>query len=275
MPWPPKDMLVMLAKMNFCSKSIRLPMEWSEPGDHYPKAFQPGEEAVPPNMPLNLFREESLNKYHVDSAGDVGKQFETYIEGICGAIHSAVDTWTKTATIQGVLIMGPVASVGMVVGPPLAPLIMAQGPKSRPQELKYTTAIANAIGTSWLPWQLSIKVPGLPWYPAFAAFPGPMAPPMPNIPIPLIALVSVDASLSPGALKGMMMANLGDPTALHAADLFDAVAQAFNTVFTLYKATTPVKNVLGTGPIPTFAPPFVPVGPVVGGIGTGLPGCLA
>jgi len=267
-------MLVMLAKMNFCSKGIKLPMEWSEPGDHYPKAFQPGEEAVPPNQPLNLFREESLNKYHVNSAGDVGKQFETYIEGICGAIHGAVDQWRQMATIAGVMIVGPVASIGIVVGPPLTPLILAQGPKGTPQEVKYTTAIANAFGTAWLPWQASIKVPGLPWYPAFAAFPGPVAPPMPNIPMPLIALVSVDASLSPGALSGLMMANLGDPTALHAQDLFDAISKAFNTVFTLFKAMTMVTNVLGTGPIPTFAPPFVPVGPVMGGVGTGPPGCL-
>ena len=274
MPWPPKDMLVMLAKMNFCSKAIKLPMEWSTPGDHYPKAFQPGEEAIPPNQPLNLFREESLNKYHVDSAGDVGKQFEAYIEGICGAIHGAVDQWRQMATIAGVMIVGPVATVGMVVGPPLTPLIMAQGPKGTPQELKYTTAIANALGTAWLPWQSSIKVPGLPWYPAFAAFPGPVAPPMPNIPVPLIALVSVDASLSPGALSGLMTANLGDPTALHAKDLFDAVSKAFHTVFTMFKAMTMVTNVLGTGPIPTFAPPFVPVGPVMGGVGTGPPGCL-
>jgi len=267
-------MLVMLAKMNFCSKAVKLPMSWSTPGDHYPKAFQPGEEAVPPNIPLNLFREESLNKYHVDSAGEIGKQFEKYIEGICGAIHGAVDQWRQTATIAGVMIVGPVASLGIVVGPPLTPLILAQGPKGTPQELKYTTAIANALGTAWLPWQSSIKVPGLPWYPAFAAFPGPVAPPMPNVPVPLIALISVDASLSPGALSGLMMANLGDPTALHAQDLFDAISKAFNTVFTLFKTMTIVTNVLGTGPIPTFAPPFVPVGPVVGGVGTGPPGCL-
>jgi len=275
MSWPPKDLFIQLAKLNFCSKSITLPMDWKQPGDHYPKAFQPGEDAVPPNIPLNLFREESLNQYHVGSAHDIGKQFETYIEGICGAIHGAVDQWRQSATIAGVMIFGPVATVGKVLGPPLTPLILAQGPKGTPQELKYTSAIANAFGTAWLSWQSSIMVPGLPWYPAFAAFPGPVAPPMPNIPSPLIALVSVDASLSPGALSGLMMANLGDPAALHAKDLFDAIAGAFNRVFLLFKAGTMVTNVLGTGPIPTFAPPVVPVGPVVGGVGTGPPGCLA
>jgi hypothetical protein len=243
-------------------------------GKIYDMAFTDQEKAVPPNQPLNLFRESTLNKYHVDTAKGMGEKFEKYIEGICGAIWSAVNLWTSTATIQGVMIFGPVAAGGMVVGPPLMPLILGQGPKTTPMELRYTTAIATAIGNGWLAWQSSIKVPGLPWYPAFAAFPAPVAPPMPNIPMPLVTLVSVDASLAPGALKGMMMGTFGDPTALHAADLFDAVSQAFNTVFTMYKTTTIVKNVLGTGPIPTFAPPFVPVGPVLGGVGSGLPGCF-
>jgi hypothetical protein len=35
-----------------------------------------------------------------------------------------------------------------------------------------------------------------------------------------------------------------------------------------------VTNVLGTGPVPTFAPPYVPVGPVVGGIANMPPGGL-
>lgn len=241
----------------------------------YDMAFSEEEKSVPPNQPLNLFRESTLNKYHVDTSKEMGDKLEKYIEGICGAIWSAVNTWTTAATIQGVMIMGPTATLGTVVGPPLMPLIMAQGPVTTPMEIRYTTAIANAIGTGWMTWQSSIMVPGLPWYPAFAAFPAPVAPPMPNIPMPLLSLVSVDAALSPGALKGTMMGTFGDPTALHAADLFDAVAKAFNSVFTMYKSTTIVKNVLGTGPVPTFAPPFVPAGPVLGGIGTGLPGCFA
>jgi hypothetical protein len=65
-----------------------------------------------------------------------------------------------------------------------------------------------------------------------------------------------------------------DPAAQHAADLFDALAQAFSVVFQTFKATTLVSNVLGTGPIPTFAPPVVPVGPVVAGTATGAPGFL-
>ena len=35
-----------------------------------------------------------------------------------------------------------------------------------------------------------------------------------------------------------------------------------------------VTNVIGTGPVPTFAPPYVPGGPVVGGVGSMPPGGL-
>ena len=55
---------------------------------------------------------------------------------------------------------------------------------------------------------------------------------------------------------------------------YNGFGQAFNIVFQQFKATTLVSNVLGTGPIPTFAPPIVPVGPVVGGVATGAPGFL-
>ncbi|MCB1719202.1 MAG: hypothetical protein KDK05_29055, partial [Candidatus Competibacteraceae bacterium] len=57
-----------------------------------------------------------------------------------------------------------------------------------------------------------------------------------------------------------------------ASDLFDAIAQAFYSVFQIFKTSTLVQNVIGTGPVPIFAPPFVPVGPVVMGTGNGVPG---
>ncbi len=81
-----------------------------------------------------------------------------------------------------------------------------------------------------------------------------------------ILLYAVEHSTTPEALSLLIS---------RAMDLFDALSQAFTPVFTVFKASTLVKNVLGMGPIPTFAPPFVPVGPVVCGVGNGPPGCLA
>ena len=172
--------------------------------------------------------------------------------------------------------MGPTGIVkpGSVIGPALTGLIMASAPQGKPQEAKYSKAIASAFGSAWQLWHMGLL--GTLMYPPFAAFPAPVAPPMPNVPVPLITFSSgSEAMLSPGSLLGFMVGNLGDPQALHATYLFDSIAGAFNPVFLIFKSTTLVKNVLGTGPVPTFAPPFVPVGPVMGGTGNGAPGCLS
>jgi hypothetical protein len=276
MPPPNKSMYAQMAKMLFAAKAIPLPQDWSQPNNQFSDAFSASERTAAPNPPTNLFRQATLNKYHVDTARDIGKKFEGFVDGITGATCDGIGNWLSMATIAGVMITGPVGMLmpGNVIGPPLGPLILATAPKATPQELKYSNAVANAFGTAWQTWSAGLT--GVLSYPAFAAFPGPVAPPMPNIPMPLVAFASPgEAMLSPAALKGVMTANLGDPTALHAVDLFDALSQAFPAVFTIFKASTLVKNVLGTGPIPTFAPPFVPVGPVLGGVATGPPGCIS
>lgn len=276
MPAPQKVMLAELAKANFIAKNIKIPTDWSYPGDQFPKAFSLTELFYIPNPPTNLFLEATLNKYHVEAAKTIGEAFAKFIEGICGAICAAIDKWMKLTTITGVIINGPVGMLtpSGVKGPPLAPLIMASAPKEKPQELKYAQAIANALGNLWQTWHLGLS--GTIMYPpTFAACPAPVHPPTPNLPLPLIALSSPgESGLSPTTLKSTMENNLGDARALHAQELFEAIAKAFNTVFQIFKASTLVQNVLGTGPVPTYAPPFVPVGPVVGGVGNSPPGCL-
>jgi len=275
MPAPQKAIYVQLVKQNFIAKQIKLPVSFSKPNDQFDDAFSIAEKIAFPNAPTNLFREATLNKFHVGTAKDVGKQFEDYIDGICGAICTSIGTWMSATTMVGVVInaVAGIAPPGCVVGPPLTPLILANGPKKTPQETKYTAVIATVFGTAWLSWASGLT--GQLLYPAFAAVPSPVAPPMPNIPVPLATFASPgEAMLAAPTMKGQMIALLADPTAPHAADLFDALTQGFTPVFTTFKVSTLVTNVLGTGPVPTFAPPFVPVGPVIGGIGTGPPGCL-
>jgi hypothetical protein len=138
--------------------------------------------------------------------------------------------------------------------------------------MKYTNVIANVIGTSWLTFTATVKVAGMPWYPAFAAMPSPVAPPVPNVPCPFAALTQVPVSISMDVMKLQMVGMLGDPTAPFHAQLFEAICDAFEKSYNLWKVSTMVTNVIGTGPVPTFAPPYVPVGPVVGGIGMMTPG---
>jgi len=273
MPAPNKNILTKQAQTNFFSKRIQVPTEWAGAEDQFNDAFAENEKSVLPNSPTNLFREPTLNKYHVDSAKEIGELFAAYIEGICSAICDGIDKWMKMASIAAVSINGPIGMLlpGCVIGPLLKPLIISTAPTKTDQEKKYSNAIANTISTSWQTWHMGLT--GVLNYPAFIAFPGPVAPPMPNVPMPIIAFSSPgETALSPANMKLMMKTNLADPTALHSDDLFDAISKAFFTIFQIFKTSTLIQNVLGTGPIPTFAPPFVPVGPVVSGTVLPCPG---
>lgn len=280
MPAPQAPAMQSFAKLQFMSFALKLPTQWRQPqgigASQYAQAMVETNSTVgiPLPMPPALFLPASMTKYHCDTATRISADFTKYIDGICSAICSAWSQWQSMAAMTGVMIMGPTASVGQVVGPPLMPLIMASAPKATPMELKFSNAIATAISNGWMTYTATIKIPSLPWYPAFAAFPGPIAPPMPNIPAPVIALTQVTVAVSKSVLKAQMIGLLGDPLAKHHVELFDSVADAFEKCFQIWQGTTMVTNVLGTGPIPTFAPPVVPMGPVVGGIGNMAPGGL-
>ena len=280
MPAPQAAQMQMLAKAKFAGFGLKVPTDWKQPqgdpqGKQYGDAFPASEKATAPDtMVPPLFQPASMNKYHTDTQKKLNEQFGQFIDGACSAICSAWSQWQSTASMAGIIVAAVTATGGQMVGPPLTPLILASAPKSSPMMLKYSTAVASAIGTGWQAWEASIKIPGLPFYPAFAAFPGPMAPPTPNVPVPLAALTQVNATLMCQTLKGQMIGQLGDPMAPFHKELFESIADAFEKCFNIWQPSTMVTNVLGLGPIPTFAPPFVPVGPVVGGTATMAPGGL-
>jgi hypothetical protein len=276
MPAPQASAMQQFARLKFTSFQIKVPQNWQNPsGDpdakHYGDAFQASEKTTAPGAPP-LFQPASMNKYHTDTQKMHIDKVGKFIDGICSAICSAWSTWQSAATMVGIMVNGPTASVGQVLGPPWTPLILAQGPKETPMLLKYTNVVANVLGTAWLSYTATIKVPGMPWYPAFAAMPSPVAPPTPNIPCPVVALTQVTASIMPDVMKMQMVGQLADPMAPFHDKLFEAICDGFDKCFKIWQTSTMVTNVLGTGPVPTFAPPYVPVGPVVGGVGTMPPG---
>ncbi len=275
MPAPQASAMQQLARLKFTSFNLKVPQNWKDPqgnaADQYGRAFKPDEKASAPGMPP-LFQPASLNKYHTDTQKmHIGK-IGAFIDGTCSAICSAWSQWQTAATMVGIVINAVTATGGQIVGPPWTPLILASAPKSTPMEMKYSNVIAQVIGTAWLSFTATVKVTGMPWYPAFAAVPSPVAPPAPNVPCPFAALTQVPMSISCNVLKMQMVGQLGDPNAPFHQELFESIADAFEKSYNLWKVSTMVTNVLGTGPVPTFAPPYVPVGPVVGGVGTMTPG---
>jgi hypothetical protein len=271
-------MMQQLARLKFSSNNLKVPANWSQPsgdpaGSHYGRAFKADEKTTTPATTAPpLFMPHTLNKYHTGVQKTLTDNFGKFIDGSCSAICSAWGQWQTAATMVGVVINAVTAVGGQIVGPPLTPLILASAPKSTPMEMKYSNVIATVIGTAWLSFTATVKVTGMPWYPAFAAVPSPVAPPMPNVPCPFAALTQVPVSISASVLKMQMVGQLADPQAPYSQELFDAISDAFEKTYNMWKISTMVTNVLGTGPVPTFAPPYVPVGPVVGGMGTMTPG---
>jgi hypothetical protein len=279
MPAPQASAMSQLARLKFTSFGLKVPQNWKEPqgdpdADHYSKAFKDGEKVTAPGAPP-LFQPASMNKYHTDAQKMHIDKIGKFIDGVTDAICSAWSQWQTTTTMVGVVINAVTAVGGQLVGPPLMPLILAKAPKNTPSELKYSNVIATVIGTAWLSFTATVKIPGLPWYPAYAAVPSPMAPPVPNTPVPFATLTQVPTSISSAMMKQQMVAQLADPQAPFHKELFESITDAFEKSYNLWKVSTMVTQVMPTlAPVPTFAPPYVPVGPVVGGVAAMLPGGL-
>lgn len=211
----------------------------------------------------------------------VGLRKTNWAEWGLAALEGATQSirlWQQQARFRNIRINGPTAlgSPGCLTGPSIKPLIEARLlSKQCPPEL--ADKIADAIADAFKAWQDGVTVPGLPWYPAFSAFPGPSAPPMPNVPMPLTALPSARlAEMEPTRLRQRITAAVGaasnDPGAPPAIQL---VAARLGGRFAIFLASTNVQRVMGRGPVPTFAPPYVPVGPVVNGSVISAPGSLS
>jgi hypothetical protein len=190
------------------------------------------------------------------------------------AVRQAVNTWRSSATLSGVTVQGPIAAGGFLVGPALLPSLLASL-RAAAVPAEVAAAFASAVATAWSQWAASVRVPGLPWYPAFIAYPGPVAPPQPNIPTPLTALVMDRSPFAANTLaaniKTLLGARAGEDGAARAVDEF---AEEHALRFEIFCATCMLTQVLGSGPVVGFAPPIVPVGQVVGGSATMSPGGL-
>ena len=195
------------------------------------------------------------------------KEADVLLDKLCSAVADAWAQWKLKAMLTKVSIMAVSAIDGEIDGPAFGPLVLSSARASSDAEVEAVVGLAGPISEAFKRWQQSVKIPGLPLYPSFAAFPAPVAPPTPNVPVPLASFKS-----DLGAFAGLAGAvRAGDPGA---AAVARAVASAFGSVFPMWLAQTMVIGLLGQGPVPSFAPPSVPVGPVVGGTVLPVPGCF-
>lgn len=265
MPAPQASVMQQLARTKFMGFQNRVPKDWQNPsGDpaaqHFAKAIKDSEKVTAPGMPP-LFIPAALHKQATDTQKMLVGKFGQFIDDTCSALCSAWSQWQTAASMVGFVVTGPMVSAGQIVGPPMGPLFLASAPKSSPQELKYSMAIMQALDLGWTTFLATVKaVPPLPFYPAYAAVPTPVAPPMPNVPVPFAAFLQVPVSISCDVMKMAMFGNLGDPTAPYALNLFEAISFAFEQCYNVWKGTTMVNNVMA---IASGGTPITPI-PAVG-----------
>lgn len=232
-----------------------------------------GATATPMTVPPALFLAASNSRADVDRQAGWTQEYGDYINAICDAIRLAHGQWKLQARLKNLRINASTAlgGPGCVEGPELESMIkngpgVAAGRGLFGSAGRATNAIARGISRAFKEYQDAIIVPGLAWYPAFVAFPGPMAPPMPNVPVPLISLPSVHLPrLRQDVVAAYMKSELGAASFPFSNELFISIADAFEKAMMIWIPAQMVMLVLGKGPVPTFAPPYVPVGPVVGG----------
>ncbi len=279
MPAPQALLMKKAARLKFASFGLKVPPNWKQPqgeaAEHFQQAFKENELTTAPAISADgppLFQPASMNKYHTDAQKMHIAKYGEFIDGVCDAICQAWSQWQNVASMTGIMVNAVTATLGQVIGPPWTPIILAQGPKSSPMQMKYLNAVANVIGPAWMSYTATIKIPGLPFYPVFAVCPSPVAPPTPNVPFPVAALTQVTASITPGVMKTQMVAQLADPQAPYHQELFQSICDAFDQMFKLWQASTMVTNVLGTGPVPSMTLPVPVPGPVTGGMANMPPG---
>jgi hypothetical protein len=239
--------------------------------------------AVPQCIPPWFMPQMPGFKPHQKSCDDIGKAFKDFHDTMIDAVTFAHDMWKLQAHFKDLQINAVVAvgAPGCLDGPKLDIANTPQCAAMTGNMAKRRDAVAKGVSDCFKQWQDQVTIPGLPFYPAFAAFPGPMAPPMPNIPVPLIACVSgaMNAIVTPDEMTSGMddaldqsLKDLDPEKHFHA--MHQAIATVLSMAFLTWLPSQLVSLVLGKGPIPTFAPPFVPVGPVVMGDNIPVPGHL-
>ncbi len=234
---------------------------------------------------MTYFATQDMHKIHKDVADEMTKIYKDLISTLVDAVQFGFNMYRMTLGFKNLKIMGPcvIGSKGCLapMGPDFknyydafpghAKLMSGQN------YTKWKDAVGKGVNTCIKNYVDSVMITGFPWYPAFAAFPGPVAPPMPNVTWPLIACPATglpDITV-PNKIKSAILNEFDSGTADKLNDkihetIFEAIATILSTGFLIWVSTSMINLVMGTGQIPTFAPPFVPVGPVVNG--QNLPG---
>jgi hypothetical protein len=193
--------------------------------------------------------------------------------------------WTRLWTLGELRISGGVVmgSTGCVQGPASTLRATLGGSSLVPARNEARMFCEKAVGVvdGWL---MNVRdmlsVPNLLWYPTFAAYPGAMAPPTPNVPARLNDMAQIAGGfLAPAILGADLYGKATTPNwAKHFGDnklgnnqsgdlgriVCDRIAKDLTEYIRQVFQLATVQGVLGTGTVQGYGPPAVTVGRVIG-----------
>lgn len=221
---------------------------------------------TPMAVPPGLFRAASNSAADVDNQRQMHDMYNWLFDSLIDAIGQAFEDFRRTAGLVDVKINAAIATGGKLTGPSFEMCLLRAPAVSgwTGWNAGVRDALARGLHNQWHTLCNSVRVPALPWYPTFFAWPSPIAPPTPNVPTPFALLVHDINATSPKHVRDAALAKLRVQME-HAGPFFESLGFAFHAQLQLWKTSQLVSNVFGLGSVPTYAPPYVPTGPVVDG----------
>jgi hypothetical protein len=190
------------------------------------------------------------------------------------AFRVAVNEWIAQANVQGGRVSGSTAVLpaGSLVSPVDIGKRMYDLLSAYQVPPAVSTPIASVLAASWQEWAAGYQMQITGAYPALAAVPAPSAPATKASVSPLLSQgnsageVSLKAPLLTSRLIATLRAQRLDPGLGSPDQAMQALASWVEASFNQWKAGVRVTSLEGRGPVPTYAPPYVPVGPVIRGV---------
>ncbi len=182
------------------------------------------------------------------------------------AVLDAFNRWLAQATYEGGDVRGVIVRGGSLDSPVDIAEEVEQDLLAQRLDRDLARAVALTAHEAWTSWARGWSLPPSRAFPEFAAVASPEAPTRPSKPVKLAPRASRGfqllgaARLEQELCDKLRSCQPGDAR----SDLVRKIARLVGQQVAEWSAVAMVEGILAGGSVPTFAPPYVPVGPVVG-----------
>jgi hypothetical protein len=208
----------------------------------------------------------------IPQPSQISTTFASKVDTMAGNVFTE---WKRQASVSGVEINGSsgVLGAGDVKGPTLNGFFTLELGKisATDSERRIIQAFSSKFSSAFAKWQASYAATLT--YTGFDAVQAAMAPATANAPLHVMAGTANESDLTSAALAAAIKGDLGTLSDNETLAV-DAAAIKLANRFQNFKSDTKLKNIIGSGNVPGYNPPFSPSGPVVNGTATGAPGAV-